>query len=60
VARNRGAAGVDEISIKAIEEQGVTVFLSELREELAKERYRPLPVRRVTIPKVHCNLSPSR
>ena len=51
VARNRGAAGVDEISIKAIEEQGVTVFLSELREELATERYRPLPVRRVTIPK---------
>src|SRR4029077_3406565 len=51
VARNRGAAGVDEVSIEAIEEQGVAAFLSELREELAAERYQPLPVRRVTIPK---------
>jgi hypothetical protein len=49
VARNRGAAGVDEISIKAINEQGVTAFLNELREELATERYRPLPVRRVRV-----------
>jgi RNA-directed DNA polymerase len=51
VARNRGAAGVDEVSIEAIEEQGVAAFLSELREEVAAERYQPLPVRRVTIPK---------
>jgi RNA-directed DNA polymerase len=51
VARNRGAAGVDEVSIEAIEEQGVAAFLSELREELATERYQPLSVRRVTIPK---------
>jgi RNA-directed DNA polymerase len=51
VARNRGAAGVDEISIEAIEEQGVAAFLSELQEELATERYQPLAVRRVTIPK---------
>jgi group II intron reverse transcriptase/maturase len=51
VARNRGAAGVDDVSIEAIEDQGVETFLVELQEELATGSYRPLPVRRVTIPK---------
>ena len=51
VARNRGAAGVDDVSIEAIEDQGVETFLAELQEELATGSYRPLPVRRVTIPK---------
>ena len=50
VARNAGAAGVDGITIQAIEEAGVEAFLSELQEELVKGRYRPQPVRRVTIP----------
>jgi RNA-directed DNA polymerase len=50
VARNRGAAGVDDVSIEAIEDQGVETFLTELQEELATGSYRPLPVRRVTIP----------
>jgi hypothetical protein len=51
VARNRGAAGVDEVSIEAIKDQGVETILNELREELVSGHYRPLPVRRVTIPK---------
>jgi len=51
VARNRGAAGVDDVSIEAIEDQGVEAFLAELQEELAMGSYRPLPVRRETIPK---------
>lgn len=51
VARNRGAAGVDEVSIEAIKDQGVETVLNELREELMSGNYRPLPVRRVTIPK---------
>lgn len=51
VARNRGAAGVDEVSIEAIKDQGGETILNELREELVSGHYRPLPVRRVTIPK---------
>jgi len=51
VARNAGAAGVDGVTIKAIEEAGVEAFLCELQQELVKGRYHSQPVRRVTIPK---------
>jgi RNA-directed DNA polymerase len=51
VKRNRGAAGVDGESIDAIEAQGVEQFLAAVREELTTQRYRPMPVRRVFIPK---------
>ena len=51
VAKKRGAPGVDVASIEAIEAQGVESFLKGLREELMTEVYRPLPVRRVMIPK---------
>jgi RNA-directed DNA polymerase len=51
VARNGGAPGVDGVSIEAIETTGVAGFLHELQAELVEERYRPLPVRRVSIPK---------
>jgi group II intron reverse transcriptase/maturase len=51
VRRNRGAAGVDGETIEAIEAQGVSRFLEELRQELQAQRYRPRPVRRVFIPK---------
>jgi RNA-directed DNA polymerase len=51
VAKKRGAPGVDAASIEAIEAQGVESFLKGLREELMTEVYRPLPVRRVMIPK---------
>jgi RNA-directed DNA polymerase len=51
VAKKRGAPGVDAASIEAIEAQGVESFLDELQAELTTEVYRPLPVRRVMIPK---------
>ena len=51
VKANRGAAGVDEQSIAAVEQYGVEHLLGEIAEALRKKKYRPLPVRRVYIPK---------
>jgi RNA-directed DNA polymerase len=48
---NAGAPGVDGKTFAAIETSGVEEWLTGLREELVSKRYRPDPVRRVTIPK---------
>src|SRR5215468_11865195 len=51
VRRNNGAPGIDEATLAAVEEYGVARLLGELASELREGRYRPLPARRVFIPK---------
>ena len=51
VRRNNGAPGIDKITLAAVEEYGVSRLLGELASELREGRYRPLPARRVLIPK---------
>jgi RNA-directed DNA polymerase len=51
VRENRGAAGVDRITIAEIEKGGAEAFLDGLEAELREQRYRPRPARRVFIPK---------
>lgn len=52
VRANKGAPGIDQQSFEMIEKEvGVGAFLNEIRERLIAKRYKPLPVRRVFIPK---------
>jgi RNA-directed DNA polymerase len=51
VKANRGAAGVDRVTLVAVEDYGVDRMLRELRDDLRAGRYRPAPARRVDIPK---------
>src|SRR6188472_4817572 len=51
VRANRGAAGIDQQTITDVEEHGVAQLLDELAADLKAGRWRPLPARRVFIPK---------
>ncbi|MGH3850644.1 MAG: reverse transcriptase domain-containing protein, partial [Pseudonocardiaceae bacterium] len=51
VRKNKGAAGVDRVTLVAVEDYGVDRMLRELRGDLRSGRYRPAPARRVEIPK---------
>ena len=51
VRRNNGAPGIDKITLGRVEEYGVDRLPGELASELREGRYRPLPARRVYIPK---------
>ncbi len=51
VQRNRGGAGVDRVTLAAVEQYGVDRLLADLATELRTGRYRPQPVLRRYIPK---------
>lgn len=52
VRANKGAPGIDQQSFEIIEKEvGVGTFLKEIHEKLVAKRYKPLPVRRVYVPK---------
>jgi RNA-directed DNA polymerase len=58
VRKNKGAAGVDGVTLAAVEEYGVTRMLEELARDLREGVYRPAPVRRVEIPKPQGGVRP--
>jgi RNA-directed DNA polymerase len=58
VRKNKGAAGIDRQTLEAVEEFGVDRLLGEIQAELREGRYRPLPVRRVRIPKPQGGVRP--
>lgn len=58
VRRNKGAAGVDRVTLVAVEEYGVDRMLRELRHDLREGVYRPAPARRVNIPKPQGGVRP--
>src|SRR3954467_12639734 len=51
VRRNNGAPGIDKTTLADVEEYGVARLLDELAADLKGGRWRPLPARRVFIPK---------
>src|SRR5947209_9520243 len=51
VRANRGAAGIDHRTLTDVERFGVSLLLDELAADLKEGRWRPLPARRVFIPK---------
>jgi RNA-directed DNA polymerase len=51
VCANRGAPGVDGVTVDAVAATGVEVFLQDLSDRLRTHTYRPSVLRRVQIPK---------
>jgi RNA-directed DNA polymerase len=49
--QNDGAPGKDGVTFEAIEAQGVEALLEQLRDELTRRTYKPLPARKHEIPK---------
>lgn len=51
VKANGGSPGIDNVTIEEVERTGVDQYLSELGEDLRKQTYQPMAVKRVMIPK---------
>jgi len=58
VKSRRGAPGIDGVTFKEIEEEGLLDFLLQLQEELENNIYQPQPVKRVYIPKANGDTRP--
>jgi RNA-directed DNA polymerase len=58
VRANRGAAGVDRMTVAAVEAYGAERMVVELQNSLRAGNYHPAPVRRVEIPKPDGNYRP--
>jgi RNA-directed DNA polymerase len=58
VRANRGAAGVDRVTLAAVEGYGVERLLGELQADLHAGRYRPQPLLRREIPKPQGGVRP--
>ena len=53
VRKNGGSPGMDGITIKEMEKQGVETLLNEIQSELRTKTYQPSPLKRVYIPKAN-------